>query len=570
MPMRLMLHFMTFTGASIWTGCCALCSLVASLHELALRDLHLQFWMNLMLWLWLVIFILQFYMSVLLRSIVTCSSTWTCCCTAWSSLVALHELDATLLAFAWSLTWTTCNALWSAPACLHELDAALRGLHMQFIMNLGLTLCSRIFACVSMILACVPTHLDATHCDLHLHFFMNLTLRSMIFTWVSTWTWFFALWSSPARLHELTLRSVIFTCMSPWTWRCAPWSSLPFLHEFDAMPDHLQLRVGGRVYSPTFGPCVCPLYVCRVYPRLFWRTAVFDFSRFSGFRVFVFHCRFQLFAVFGFSCSTGVFDFLRFSGFRVFVFHCRFQLFAVFGFSGFRVPLEFSTFRGFRVFGFHCGFRVFAFPCSFRVFGFSGFRGDALAITLFDFSGFRVFAPRPAPVTGNRRHTNPKHSNYISYYTAPNKYIIRICGNGGLDEECFDDFQIYSLHSLWRAPENYRTTIQRFLSPYYIYIYYNILQYILNFPSLFHTGHFGSNKNTRMDHGPTWTNNADSFSLVGRYTTMTVASEPASACAPELSIGNALPPALHKQRSFPAKPLTWKILGDSGLCYAKL
>ena len=154
----------------LWTGCCALRPLIftcqsswtcapwsalAVLNELdamaLVSDLHLQF-----------------YMNVLLRSIIaTCGSTWICCCA---------------VVFPCNSTWTPCNALWSSLACLHELDAALRGLHLQFFMNLGLTLRSRIFACISLILACIPTHLDATHCDLHLHFFMNLTLRSMIST----------------------------------------------------------------------------------------------------------------------------------------------------------------------------------------------------------------------------------------------------------------------------------------------------------------------------------------------------------------------------------------------------
>ena len=163
-----LLRPLIFSCQSSWT--CAPWSAFAVLNELdamaMVSDLHLQF-----------------YMNVLLRSIiVTCSSTWVCCSAAWSSLAALHELDATLLVFPCNSTWTTRNALWSSLACLHELDAALCGLHLQFFMNLGLTLRSRIFACFSMILACIPTRLDATRCDLHLHFFMNLTLRSMIFT----------------------------------------------------------------------------------------------------------------------------------------------------------------------------------------------------------------------------------------------------------------------------------------------------------------------------------------------------------------------------------------------------
>ena len=263
-------HFHANAGASIWTGCCALCSLVASLRELALRDLHLQFWRDLMLRLWLVIFILQFYMNVLLRSmIVTCSSTWTCRCAAWSSVAALHELDAALLAFACSSTWTLHATLYD-PHLHVYMNLMLRCMVFtcNSSLNLGLTLRSRIFACFSMILACIPTHLDATHCDLHLRFFMNLMLRSMIFTWASTWTWFCALWSSPACLHDvdatlcdlhlrvsmnLTLRYMIFTRVAACTW-CYAWisslacyvnlmlrsmifsccSTLSVLHEIDA------------------------------------------------------------------------------------------------------------------------------------------------------------------------------------------------------------------------------------------------------------------------------------------------------------------------------------------------
>ena len=324
--------------------------------------------------------------------------------------------------------------------------------------------------------------LDAALHDLHLRVYMNLMLRSMIFICVSTWTWCYAWWSSPACLHELdaALHDLHFrVCMN-----------------LTLCPIIFNWGWGVVCIAPRLGR-VCPLYVCRVYPRLFWRTAVFDFSRFSGFgvplsfssfrgfRVFGCSCstgvfdfsRFSGFRVFGFSCSTGVFNFSRLSGFRVLVFDWSFRLFAVFGFwcstvvfkfsrfSGFRVFVFYGSFRLFAVFGFSCstvvfkfsrfsGFRVFVFYGSFRlfavfgfsgslaVFGFLGFRGDVLPITLFDFSGFRVFAPRPAPVTGNRRHTNPKHSIYI--YIAHRKFPLILC---------------YIIHSTYK----YRLSALRFL-----------------------------------------------------------------------------------------------------------
>ena len=74
-------------------------------------------------------------------------------------------------------------------------------------------------------------------------------LRYLTFSCVSTETWCYATWSSPAFRHEfdatlptwslqrfnihLTLRVWIFSCISPWTWRCTTWSSLAFQHELD-------------------------------------------------------------------------------------------------------------------------------------------------------------------------------------------------------------------------------------------------------------------------------------------------------------------------------------------------
>ena len=89
-------------------------------------------------------------------------------------------------------------------------------------------------------------------------FFMSLLLRCLIFICVSTWTWRAAAWSSLAFLHELDaplldlhlhfcmnlmarcffmnllLRCLIFSCVSTWTWCSAAWFSLAFLHELDA------------------------------------------------------------------------------------------------------------------------------------------------------------------------------------------------------------------------------------------------------------------------------------------------------------------------------------------------
>ena len=101
---------------------------------------------------------------------------------------------------------------------------------------------------------------------------MILTLRSMIFIGISTWTWCYALWSSIAIPHELDatlyesslafphdldatlydlhwhfhmnlmLRSMIFNCNSTWSWCYALWSSLVFPHEPDATLYDLQLQ----------------------------------------------------------------------------------------------------------------------------------------------------------------------------------------------------------------------------------------------------------------------------------------------------------------------------------------
>ena len=92
---------------------------------------------------------------------------------------------------------------------------------------------------------------------LHWHFHMILMLRSMIFTGISTWTWFYALWPSIASPHELDatlydLQLQFHTSasdslgwggvgwdysvigISTWTWCYALWSSLAFPHELDA------------------------------------------------------------------------------------------------------------------------------------------------------------------------------------------------------------------------------------------------------------------------------------------------------------------------------------------------
>ena len=85
--------------------------------------------------------------------IFTCSSTWTWCSAAWSSLAVLHELDAPLLdlhlqfymnlmlrclIFSCVSTWTWCSAAWYALAVLHELDAPLLDLFLRFYVNLVL------------------------------------------------------------------------------------------------------------------------------------------------------------------------------------------------------------------------------------------------------------------------------------------------------------------------------------------------------------------------------------------------------------------------------------------------
>ena len=113
-------------------------------------------------------------------------STWTWNYAPWSSLARLDEPVSSL-------------------ACLHELDATLHALPFRF--------------------------------------YMNLKLRSMIFTCLSTWTWGCAPWSSLGCLHELAaavwdlhllLHSMLFPCSSAWTWCCALRSLLAFLDERDA------------------------------------------------------------------------------------------------------------------------------------------------------------------------------------------------------------------------------------------------------------------------------------------------------------------------------------------------
>ena len=97
-------------------------------------------------------------------------------------------------------------------------------------------------------LAFLP-ELDAPPLDLLLHFYLNLMFRCLIFSCISTWTWCSAAWSALAFLPELDvplldlllhfnlnlmLRCLIFSCISTWTWCSAAWSSLTFLPELDA------------------------------------------------------------------------------------------------------------------------------------------------------------------------------------------------------------------------------------------------------------------------------------------------------------------------------------------------
>ena len=95
----------------------------------------------------------------------------------------------------------------------------------------------------------ITTQTLAPLLDLLLHFHMNLMLRCLIFSCISTWTWCSAAWSSLAFLPELDaplldlllhfylnlmLRCLIFSCISTWTWCSFAWSFLAFLNELDA------------------------------------------------------------------------------------------------------------------------------------------------------------------------------------------------------------------------------------------------------------------------------------------------------------------------------------------------
>ena len=166
-----------------------------------------------------------------------CSSAWAWCCALRSSLAFLDELDATLHAlpsrfymnlklrsmiftctsrwtcfFTCVSTWTWCYASCSSLPFLHELETTLHDLHLPFYMDLRLR--SMVFTWVSTwtCCGCLRSSLVATLHALPLQFCMNLMLRSEIFTCFSTWTWCSAL--------------RYFICVSTWTWCCALWSSL--------------------------------------------------------------------------------------------------------------------------------------------------------------------------------------------------------------------------------------------------------------------------------------------------------------------------------------------------------
>ena len=216
---NLMLRCLIFTCISTWTwGPAAWPSLailhaldapLLDLHELdapllaPLLDLHLQFYMNLMLrclificvirctwcfaaWSWLRDLHLRFYMSWILRCLIfSCISTWTWCSPACSNLM----LRCLLRCFTLTCTskwWTWCSAPWSSFAFLHELDAPLLDLHLLFYMNLMLR--CLILTCISTWTWCcaawsslaVPHELDAPLFDLHWQFYMNFFLRCLI------------------------------------------------------------------------------------------------------------------------------------------------------------------------------------------------------------------------------------------------------------------------------------------------------------------------------------------------------------------------------------------------------
>ena len=131
-----------------------------------------------------------------------CISKRTGCSAAWFSFAFLHELDAPLLD-------------WSSLAFRHELVAPLLALHE------------------------LDAPLPAPLLDPHLQFYMvNLMLRCLIFTCISTWTWCPAAWSSFAFLHELDAPLLDL--------------HLHFLHEVDAPLLDLHLHV----YMNLMLPCL--------------------------------------------------------------------------------------------------------------------------------------------------------------------------------------------------------------------------------------------------------------------------------------------------------------------------
>ena len=144
-----------------------------------------------------------------------------------------------------------------------------------------------------------PHELDAPLVDLLLHFYMNLMLRCLIFSRISTWTWYSAAWSSLACLHELDaplldlllhfymnlmLRCLIFSYMSTWTWCPAVWSSLAFLPELDAPLRDLLLHFYMNPCSAAWSSRTClheldaPLFdlLLHFYLSLMLRCVIFS------------------------------------------------------------------------------------------------------------------------------------------------------------------------------------------------------------------------------------------------------------------------------------------------------
>ena len=95
----------------------------------------------------------------------------------------------------------------------------------------------------------VQHELAAILLDLHLRFSMNLVLRYLVISCISTGTWCYAAWPSLAFCFELDatlldlllhfnmnfmLRYLVFFRVSTWAWRRAAWSSLAFQQELDA------------------------------------------------------------------------------------------------------------------------------------------------------------------------------------------------------------------------------------------------------------------------------------------------------------------------------------------------